>query len=56
MKILVSEYNGFCGGVKAAVIKADPNTQPGKKALLIWGNYSQQGCCGRLVQEGDGCS
>mgnify|MGYP000969850588 CR=1 FL=1 len=23
MKILVSEYNGFCGGVKAAVLKAD---------------------------------
>ncbi|HPB78982.1 MAG TPA: bifunctional 4-hydroxy-3-methylbut-2-enyl diphosphate reductase/30S ribosomal protein S1 [Sedimentibacter sp.] len=23
MKIIVSEYNGFCGGVKAAVLKAD---------------------------------
>ncbi|HPX00371.1 MAG TPA: 4-hydroxy-3-methylbut-2-enyl diphosphate reductase, partial [Sedimentibacter sp.] len=23
MKIFISEYNGFCGGVKQAVLKAD---------------------------------
>ncbi|MDD4089435.1 MAG: bifunctional 4-hydroxy-3-methylbut-2-enyl diphosphate reductase/30S ribosomal protein S1 [Tissierellia bacterium] len=31
MKILVSEYNGFCGGVKAAVLKADKILNDDKK-------------------------
>ena len=31
MKIIVSEYNGFCGGVKAAVLKADKILTDDKK-------------------------
>lgn len=31
MKIIVSEYNGFCGGVKAAVVKADKILSEDKK-------------------------
>ena len=31
MKIIVSEYNGFCGGVKAAVLKADKILNDEKK-------------------------
>ncbi len=31
MKIIVSEYNGFCGGVKAAVLKADKILSEEKK-------------------------
>jgi 4-hydroxy-3-methylbut-2-enyl diphosphate reductase IspH len=45
MKIIVSEYNGFCGGVKAAVLKADKILNDEKKTILLRRNNSQQRCC-----------
>ena len=50
MKIIVSEYNGFCGGVKAAVLKADKILTDEKNTVT--GNNSQQRCCWKIKNKG----
>ena len=43
MKIIVSEYNGFCGGVKAAVLRADKILTEEKKLY----------CFGEIIHNND---
>ena len=52
MKILVSEYNGFCGGVKAAVLKADKVLAEDKKLYSYGEIIHNKDVVDRLKEKG----
>jgi ribosomal protein S1/(E)-4-hydroxy-3-methyl-but-2-enyl pyrophosphate reductase len=52
MKILVSEYNGFCGGVKAAVLKADKVLAEEKKLYSYGEIIHNKDVVDRLKEKG----
>lgn len=52
MRILVSEYNGFCGGVKAAVLKADKILTEEKKLYSYGEIIHNKDVVDRLKEKG----